>query len=226
VKRIVLFLICILFILSIISCVSSDKSIPINSRRSILGLVIAIDPGHGDIDHGAISDSGVKEDKLNLQVSLILKEKLKDAGATVFMTRESNEVDYSGDSSTRKRRDLENRAKLIRTSNPNAVISIHMNKYPNKKFYGPQTFFLKDNPEGKKLAEDIQKQLLNSLPSYKKFRIVEGEYFMLHVVDSPSVLVECGFLSNIDDTKRLQEPSYQQKIAESIFKGICDYFGT
>lgn len=188
------------------------------------GVVIVLDPGHGGTDHGAAGCSGVKEDQLNLKVAYLLKALLQKSGAIVVMTRKSADVDYSGAQSTRKRRDMENRARMIVASNPAAVISIHMNKYPNKKYYGPQTFFLKESPEGKRLAEDIQDQLLGGLPSYKKFRIVEGNFFMLHVVKAPSVLVECGFLSNAGDEKRLQEASYQNTVARCIYKGVCDYF--
>lgn len=216
---------CIILLILLSGCTrDKNESIPV-SKYSFDGFVIAIDPGHGGIDHGAIGPSGVKEDQINLQVSLLLKDKLKNAGAIVEMTRQSAEVDYSGNGNTRKRRDMENRRRLIVASKPNAVISIHMNKYPNKNYYGPQTFYLKDSIEGKRLAKDIQGQLLDSLPSYKKFRIVEGDFTILHAADAPSVLVECGFLSNPDDEKRLQESGYQNKIAESIYRGICDYFG-
>jgi N-acetylmuramoyl-L-alanine amidase len=217
--------VCVALLLLLAGCADRDASAPANLRLGFDGLVIAIDPGHGGIDHGAISSSGIKEDRLNLQVSLLVRDRLKNAGAIMVMTRQSAEVDYSGDSNTRKKRDMENRARLIVASNPDAVISIHMNKYPNKRYYGPQTFFLKESAEGKRLAEDVQSHLLGSLPRYKKFRIVEGDYFMLHVVNAPSILVECGFLSNTDDEKRLQDSNYQNTIAECIYRGICDYFG-
>jgi N-acetylmuramoyl-L-alanine amidase len=87
-----------------------------------------IDPGHGGIEHGAVGASGVLEDNLNLQISLILKEKLMQAGVKVVMTRETADVDYSGDDTTRKHRDMYNRAKLIIDSKPNAIICINMNK--------------------------------------------------------------------------------------------------
>lgn len=205
-------------------CVSDNTPVSANAGKGFGGIVIALDPGHGGADHGAISAGGIKEDQLNLQVSLLVKEKLEQAGAIVVMTRKSADLDYSGEGSTRKKKDMDTRARFIRASNASAVISIHMNKYPNKKYYGPQIYFLKDSAEGKKLAGKIQDQLLAAVPSYKKFRIVEGDYFILHVVNTPTVLVECGFLSNDADAKRLNDSAHQQKIAECIYKGICDYF--
>jgi N-acetylmuramoyl-L-alanine amidase len=204
-------------------CSPADKPATVVGS-GLNGIIIMLDPGHGGVDHGAIGRAGTKEDILNLQVAMLVRDKLKQAGAQVEMTRQSADVDYSGDNDTRKRRDMDNRAGLIRASNANAIISIHMNKYPNRKLYGPQTFYWKSNDEGRKLANCIQDELLGSVTSYKKFRIVEGDYFILHVVDAPSALVECGFLSNSADEKRLQNADYQQKIAECIFRGICDYF--
>ena len=132
---------CISLPLLLAGCAADDAPVSVSSSKIFDGLVIVIDPGHGGADHGAISKSGIKEDGLNLQVSLLVKEKLKLAGAVAVMTRESADVDYSGDSKTRKRRDMENRARFIVASNPSAVVSIHMNKYTNRKYYGPQTYF-------------------------------------------------------------------------------------
>jgi N-acetylmuramoyl-L-alanine amidase len=225
-KRASLFIYSIsLLLIFVLECLYFNNSIDASTESNLRGQIIAIDPGHGGVDHGALGISNIKEDNLNLQVSLILKQKLKQAGAVVILTRENEAVNYSGDASTRKRRDMENRAKLIQESKPNIVISIHMNKNRNRKFFGPQTYFLKTSDSSKALASCIQDELLASLPSYKKYRIVEGDYFILHVVDVPTVLVECGFLSNSSDSKRLQDTEYQQKIAESILRGINKYYG-
>jgi N-acetylmuramoyl-L-alanine amidase len=181
--------ICIVIFLFTLGCPCKNEDSVQVMANYFDGNVIVIDPGHGGKDHGAISTSGVKEDQLNMKVAFMLSGKLKKAGAIVVMTRQSADVDDSGNSHTRKKRDMENRARLIIASNPNIVISIHMNKYPKKEYFGPQTFYHKDSPDGKRLAEDVQSQLLANLPSYKKFRIVEGDYFMLHVVKA---LHSCG----------------------------------
>ena len=214
-----------LFLLFLFGCTGGKTSAPADTKHTFDGLVIVLDPGHGGIDHGATSVTGAKEDQLNLQVCLLVSDQLQKAGAVVVMTRESVEVDYSGDGETRKRRDMANRARLIEASKASAVISVHMNKYLNGKFFGPQTYFRKGDQLCRQLASDIQDQLLDKLPSYKKYRVIEGNFFILNVSEVPSVLVECGFLSNRADDKRLRDCSYQQKVAECIFMGICDYFG-
>ena len=220
--RLLYYVFCLAFLLT--GCVSADADVSSIQINRLRGLTIVIDPGHGGIDHGAIGVAKTQEDMLNLQVSMLLKDKLTQADANVVMTRNSNAVDYSGTENTKKRRDMNNRGELIKQNKPDIIVSIHMNKYPNKKYYGPQTFYWNDNIEGRKLASDIQDELIKALPCYKRYRIIAADFYILHVVKTPSALVECGFLSNADDEKRLKDKNYQQIIADCIFNGICNYY--
>lgn len=206
------------------SCASSTLVNSVKLESGARSLRIAIDPGHGGIDNGAIgTDTGVHESLLNLEIAQLVAKQFMLAGADVLLTRKSSDVDYSGDGDTMKRRDMNSRAKLINAQNPQVLVSIHMNKYPNRKYSGPQVFFEKGSADGEALATSIQDALNSGLGSTSKRLAKPGDYFILKVTKSPSVIVECGFLSNHDEEKKLMDPEYRQKIADCIYKGICEY---
>jgi N-acetylmuramoyl-L-alanine amidase len=195
-------------------------------ESGLRSLRIAIDPGHGGIDHGAIgTDTGVYESTLNLEISELVAKRFMLAGADVLLTRKSEDVDYSGEGDTMKRRDMNNRAKLITAQDSQVVVSIHMNKYPNRSLSGAQVFYEKGSAEGEKLAAAIQDALNSGLDGSKKRLAKPGDYFILKASASPSVIVECGFLSNHNEEKMLLEPEYREKLADCIYKGICAYLG-
>lgn len=189
-------------------------------------LRIAIDPGHGGIDHGAIgTDTGVYESTLNLEISQLIAKKFMLEGADVLLTRKSADVDYAGEGDTMKRRDMNSRSRLISAQDPQVLVSIHMNKYPNRSLSGAQAFFQKGSEEGEKLAACIQEELNSGLDASRKRAAKSGDYFILKASDCPSVIVECGFLSNHSDEKKLLDPKYRQKVADCIYRGICAYLG-
>lgn len=192
----------------------------------ISSLRIAVDPGHGGIDGGTSGiDTGVSEAELNLAVSKLLADKFKQAGADVMMTRQSADVDYSGDGDTMKLKDMNNRAKLVKAQNPHVLVSIHMNTFSDRSVSGAQVFYQQGSDEGRKLALKIQDQLNSGVDSEKARHVESGDYFMLRETDCPGVIVECGFLSNRDDEKMLQNPDYRKKLVDNIYKGICKYVG-
>jgi N-acetylmuramoyl-L-alanine amidase len=194
--------------------------------ENLRSLRIAIDPGHGGIDHGAIgTDTGVYESTLNLEISELIAKKFMLAGADVLLTRKSADVDYTGEGDTLKRKDMNSRARLIAAQAPHVVVSIHMNKYPNRRLSGSQVFYEKGSAEGEKLAVCIQDELNAGLDGSKKRLAKPGDYFILKASDSPSVIVECGFLSNHDEEKKLLDPKYREKLADCIYRGICAYLG-
>lgn len=182
--------------------------------------VIIIDPGHGGFDSGAVSLSGTREDELNLKVAKKLKQYLIEHDATVILTRETDEGLAS-----RKSEDMCKRVEIIRESNPDIVISIHMNKFPQTQYFGGQTFYMTGSEEGKKLAQSIQAKLLDNLIEGNNRQIKSASNFLiLKAASAPTVIVECGFLSNEKEEALLKTDAYQDKIAWSIFNGILDYF--
>ncbi|HZK33952.1 MAG TPA: N-acetylmuramoyl-L-alanine amidase, partial [Bacillota bacterium] len=121
-------------------------------------LVVVIDPGHGGFDSGALGPSGIREDVLNLQVAKKLEKLLNDNGAQTIMTRTDNDA-----LAMRKADDMKKRVDIIKESSPDIVVSIHMNKFGQSKYYGAQTFYMAGSTEGERLAESVQVQLRENL---------------------------------------------------------------
>jgi N-acetylmuramoyl-L-alanine amidase len=226
-KKAITVLLAALLLMMLAACGTSSSTVnSIKLENGLRSLRIAVDPGHGGIDNGAVgTDTGVFEAALNLEISQLIAKQFMLSGADVLMTRKSAEVDYTGDGNTQKRKDMNSRSKVVQAQNPQVLVSIHMNKYPDRKVSGAQVFFEKGSVEGEKLATYIQESLNSGMDAAKKRTAKPGDYFMLKVTSSPSVIVECGFLSNHDDEKKLLDPDYRAKLADCIYKGICTYLG-
>lgn len=190
---------------------------------------IVVDAGHGNPDGGAVSSDGIEEASLNLQVALKLKEMLEENGYKVVMTRtnEENIADSDKQNSIKeiKVSDLSNRVKIANESKADFMVSIHMNKYSDSKYWGWQTFYSKNSENGKELATIIQNSISKNIDRENK-RValpIEG----IKIVDKtniPVVIVECGFLSNQDDLNLLQTDAYQTAIVKGIFEGIDEFY--
>lgn len=189
--------------------------------------VIVIDPGHGGFDPGKLGTTGKDEKEINLAISLYLREYLEQSGSIVIMTREEDVDLYVDDGSNRKMKsiDLTSRKNIITENSPSVFLSIHVNSFPESKYYGAQTFYPKNNEEGKKLANIIQEELIRVLDNENKRTALESDsIYIIKGLDIPAVLIECGFLSNPQEEQRLNDPKYQQKIAWSIYIGLQRYF--
>ena len=184
---------------------------------------VVIDPGHGGTDPGSIGyKTKIHEAELNLKLSLLLKQKLEKAGINVVMTRKDQNAMLEGSGKKWKRKDMELRKALIEKTRPNMVISLHQNSYTNHSLRGAQVFYDKTSDISKQIAESIQEQFKINLNKSIK-ATSPGDYFMLKCSAAPSVIVECGFLSNEDEEKLLQTEEYQEKIIDSIYKGIVNF---
>jgi N-acetylmuramoyl-L-alanine amidase len=191
-------------------------------------IVIVVDPGHGGIDGGAVSISGMMEKDVNLKISLKLRDKLQQLGYKVILTRESDNGLYTDEGTIRKKKieDLNNRTKIKKDSNCDMFISIHLNMFPESKYYGAQVWYSR-NKDSEKLAKLIQDNFKSDLDSTnnRKEKPALDSYKVLRSVDNmPSVLVECGFLSNPMEEKKLKSNYYQDKIVDSIAKSVSMYY--
>ncbi len=195
---------------------------------SLHGRVIAIDPGHGGIDPGAIGIGGLNEDVVNLAVSQQLAALLEQAGAYAVLTRDGPSDlagTTSGGPSARKRVDLRNRVATVNLAGADVVISIHSNLYGNPSERGAQTFYNPDRfPQNRLLAQMIQKQVQAITGETKRKISGQLDHYLLEHTDMPGVTVELGFLSNPRDAKLLGDSAYQHKIAYAIFVGLAHYF--
>ena len=204
-------------------CLALNESLSQTDTVPSRNYTVVIDPGHGGSDPGSIGyKTKVHEADLNLKLSLLLKTKLEKAGINVVMTRENENALLEGSGKKWKRKDMELRKALIEKTRPNMVISLHQNSYTNHSLRGAQVFYDKTSEISKTIAGFIQEQFKQNLDKSIK-ATSPGNYFMLKCSAAPSVIVECGFLSNEEDEKLLQSPEYQEKIIDSIYKGIVNF---
>lgn len=152
----------------------------------------------------------------------MLKEKLELAGINVVMTRSDEKAMVEGAGKKWKRADMEARKELIKKARPNMVISLHQNSYTNHTLRGAQVFYDKTSDISKQIAEFIQCEFKQNLDNSIK-ATSPGDYFILKCSLAPSVIVECGFLSNAEEEKLLLSPDYQEKIVDCIYKGIIKF---
>ncbi len=181
--------------------------------------VVVIDAGHGGFDSGAVGRiTKVREDELNLAVSIKLKTLFEHEGITVIMTREDDQA-LGGN----KDADMQKRRSIISESDADIVISVHMNKFQDQSVAGPMAFYYEKSEEGKKLAEMIQIELNAALEPARPRTFKPESYYILRAGDCPCVLVECGFISNEKEERLLQTEEYQAKCAKAIFAGAKNY---
>lgn len=189
---------------------------------------IVIDAGHGLPDGGA-SVNDIIESDLNLSIAKKLEEELNENGYEVTMTRsDENNVadkDKQDSISQTKQSDLINRVAIINDSDADFCISIHMNKYSEAKYWGWQTFYSENSNDGKNLATEIQNGISNRID--KKNTRQALKISNIKIVDKttiPVVIVECGFISNPEEAKLLQNDEYQEELVHGICDGIEAYY--
>ena len=184
---------------------------------------VVIDAGHGGSDPGSIGyKSKIHEADLNLKLSKMLEQKLKSSGINVVMTRTSEKALLEGSGKKWKQQDMNLRKEIIKENRPNMVLSIHQNSYTNHKLRGAQVFYDKTSEISKQIADFIQEEFKQNLDKSIK-STSPGNYFMLKCTYAPSVIVECGFLSNEEDEQLLLTEDYQNKIIDCIYKAIIKF---
>ena len=192
-----------------------------------LRLTVVIDAGHGGVDGGVVGiESGTKESDINLDLSRRLSRCFSDAGFSVVMTRETEAGLYGTATAGYKKRDMLKRSQIINKSNPALVISVHQNFFSVRSRRGAQVFFRESNDRSVTLACLIQASL-NEMPEcVRKSEPLKGDYYILNCNDFPSVIVECGFLSNAEDEALLLNNDYRDKIAAAIADGALRYLSS
>lgn len=188
----------------------------------LLGKVIYLDPGHGGLDGGA-QYKDIYEKDINLKISLKLQEKLLKEGAIVYLTRDGDYDLAVPNAINRKRSDLSRRSSIINNSLCDLFLSIHLNSESSGLWKGPQVFYDDVVKENKEIAELFQKELNKNLNGKRKEKQVTDLYLQKRI-NRPGVLIEAGFLSNVNDRYLLKQDSYQNKIVDVLTKSIKKYF--
>ncbi len=182
--------------------------------------VIVLDAGHGGFDPGKVGVSGELEKEINLAITQKLKDYLEYSGAQVVLTRE----DEKG-LSNKKREDMNKRKQIINNSGADILVSIHQNSFPQENCKGAQVFYYASSDDGKVLAQSIQTAIKTFVdPENNRLVKDSSSYFVLKQTNIPSVIVECGFLSNYEEAKRLASDDYQDKIAWAVYIGIMEFY--
>lgn len=207
---------------------SSSLPASTNSAR----MTIVIDAGHGGEDGGAVADDGTLEKDLNLQISKLLCALYELNGIPVRMTRDTDTMlydhygeleDYKGQ---KKLYDLKNRIKITEEYENPVYIGIHMNKFPQKKYSGLTVYYSKNNQDSYLLAasvHDFNKTYLQ--PGNKReIKCADSSIFILDNIKCPSVLVECGFVSNDKELALLKDEKYQCKLALVLFSSSMAFY--
>lgn len=184
--------------------------------------IIYLDPGHGGLDPGAIYKN-LEEKNINLDICKILKQKLEEKGAKVYLTRYGDYDLSVKNTINRKRSDLSRRVKIINESKADLYLSIHLNSDSSSTWRGIQLFYDDINEKNKKISEILEKELKKNFSLTRKSEEVKKLY-MLRRINIPGLLIEAGFLSNPNDRFILKSKNYQEKLSNIITKGIITYF--
>lgn len=191
------------------------------------GKIVVVDPGHGGPDGGAVGEGGVTEKDVTLEIANDLKDYLQQAGALVLMTREKDK-DLADEEtkglSRRKTEDLHRRAEFVKEADPDVFISVHLNAIASSRWRGAQTFFHPRVKESERLARLVQSSLRYHLENTDRYAKGLNDMYLIKTVETPSVLIEAGFLSNPTENDLLKTEPYQHKIAASIYQGILRFF--
>ncbi len=222
-KKMVIAILLLLIFLFGISAVFKNQGTYVNSSESN---IVVIDAGHGGFDGGCVGVDDVLEKDLNLKVAKKLEKIFKDNGYKVVMTR-SDDVSLSTDESKKirnqKNEDLKKRAEIANNSNAAIFISIHMNEFTSPDISGAQVFYSKNDEKGKLYSENVMQYLKKVDAKNKRVaKEIPNKNLLFSKLAIPGILVECGFLSNPNECKKLQEELYQTDIANAIYNGIVN----
>ena len=178
------------------------------------------DAGHGGFDPGKVSKDNTLEKDINLSITKKLQIYLEQSGSFILNTR----IDDTA-LSDKKREDMNERKKLANEEGVDLFVSIHQNSFPQENVKGAQVFYYGDSEESKKLAECVQNRLKEIDGNNNREAKANKDYYLLKKTGVPSIIVECGFLSNPEENNKLKSEEYQEKIAWAVYLGILDYYG-
>lgn len=220
------FILLIVFIFLIINAynnlsTSASTIAPVNNKYTII-----IDAGHGGEDGGAVANNLTEKD-INLEISKILSDIFVSNGYKVVMTRSNdNSIESSGTTlRERKVSDMKNRLEIYNSDENNIVISIHQNKFEIEKYSGTQIFYSPNNEKSSVLAESIRTSVIGLIQpeNTRECKKATKDIYLLYNSKVPSIIVECGFLSNNAEAQKLSTETYQKQMAYSIYLGIVNY---
>ena len=191
-------------------------------------LTVIIDAGHGLPDGGAVGINGIIEQEINLKIAKKVQEVLEAKGITVIMTRETQNGLSTEKSRTireMKLEDMRKRRNIMKKADADLFVSIHMNSYRNNSAEGLRIFYSQNFEDIKPLAENIQLRMSDVTGAKTStVKTADKGLFLLKNPPIPSILVECGFLSNPEEERLLSSPDYQSRLAWAIADAVEKYY--
>ena len=216
---------------------AAGAMVPVKSSSEILARAagkhtvskpaVVIDPGHGGADGGCVSVNGVAEKGINLAVGLSERDILTVLGYEVTMTRDRDVSIFDEGTqglAKQKQSDMKNRLALINECK-GVAISIHQNQFTDSRYSGGQMFYSRRNKGGQRLAGVMQERFHSLLQpeNEREIKAVDDELYLLDQSDTAAVMIECGFLSNAEEAKKLESEGYQKQVALTIASGVVEY---
>lgn len=220
-KRVISVLIIVLLICSFVFIFNKGKYQPVINSNISNKPTIVIDAGHGGVDAGAIAIDNTPEKGINLSIALSLYDYLMVSGIDSQLIRDGDYEIYPN-GIDRSRSDLYNRMDIINSVHNSMLVSIHQNHFENENEWGTQIWYSNNNQMSKKVADRILNNIKYFLQpdNKRKNKASDDSYYLLYKAKVPSVMVECGFISNREENKKLQNKEYQNDLAYSILLGV------
>lgn len=216
------------FVFTFVTCVGIHYMmrdvVDISSNISSNRVNLVIDAGHGGIDAGTIGVDNANEKDINLSIALMLYDFAMVSGISSFLVRDGDYLVYS-DNDDKSRSDLYNRMDYINSIENSSLISIHQNHYEDSSEWGMQIWYSPNDDKSKIMADNILEITKSNLQSdnTRLNKKSDSSYYLLYKAQVPSIMVECGFMSNSDENKKLQDNKYQKQLAYSIMLGFSEY---
>ena len=189
--------------------------------------VIVLDAGHGGLDSGAVGKSGLLEKDVNLSIVLGLRDMLEMSGFEVVLTRDEDISIYDAGTEgirNQKLSDMDNRLEIVQSHPDSIFLCIHQNNYTDPQYFGGQMFYNNNNPNNRTLAQIMQNRFaILQEGNDREIKLSGDELFLLKSNPNPSLMIECGFLSNPEEEAKLSTWEYQQKVAFTIYGGLMEY---
>lgn len=221
-------IICLVFIFTFVSCFSLNllfqNSNYVNSSQIRSKYTIVLDAGHGGKDSGTVSADGTLEKDINLGIVLNLYDFIMFSGINCVPIRNTDE-EYYPNGTNKNRSDLYNRLDFVNSIDNSILVSIHQNHYKDTSEWGMQVWYTANEQTSKVLADDILNLSRKFLQpeNNRTNKASDSSYYILYKATVPSVMVECGFMSNIEENNKLKSDDYQKKLGFIIMSGINSY---
>lgn len=217
------------FIVLAICARITERALPTAAEASDKPIIV-LDAGHGGMDSGAVGATGVLEKDINLSIVLALRDMFEMSGFQTVLTRDEDISIYDAGVEgirNQKLNDMDNRLKIIQSYPESIFLCIHQNNYTDPKYFGGQMFYNNNNPNNRTLAQIMQNRFAQlQTGNDREIKLTGEELFLLKSNKNPSLMIECGFLSNPEEEQNLASWEYQQKVAFTIYSGVLEFLDT